>query len=135
MTELVLDASVLLDWFRTGRERHEGGAGRLRAEYEAGRMAVVVPSLVFLEVLNVAGRRWGWDEESLGELAAALDDLGFDVREPELPSVAAWVARGLTAYDAACVALAEQNGLDVVSGDDQILSIAGDIARPVTLRD
>jgi predicted nucleic acid-binding protein len=60
-----------------------------------------------------------------------LDDLGFDVREPELSSVAAWVSRGLAAYDAAYVSLAEQQGIDLVSDDSEILRVAGEVARPL----
>lgn len=57
MTELVLDASVLLTWFTGGAERGREQASRLRAEYERGGLVVVVPSLIFLELQNVAGRR------------------------------------------------------------------------------
>lgn len=131
MTELVLDASVVLKWFVGGAERGRKEASKVRADYETGRLAVVVPSLIFLELLNVAGRRWRWDEESLAELGGALDDLGLDVREPELNAVAAWVARGLTAYDAAYVALAEQIGIELVSDDAEILRLAEGIAQPL----
>ena len=131
MTELVLDASVLLMWFVSAPERGREEAIGLRKEFEEGRLSVNVPSLIFLEILNVAGRRWGWAEDALAELSTALDELGFDVREPELASVAAWVAQGLTAYDAVYVALAEQSGAELVSDDDEILEVAGDLARPL----
>lgn len=131
MTDLVLDASVLLKWFVGEAEHGRDEALSLRADYEAGGLAVAVPSFIFLELLNVAGRRWGWDEESLAELAGALDDLGLDVREPELHSVAAWVSRGLTAYDAAYVALAEQIGVELVSDDTEVLALAQGVARPL----
>ena len=133
MTEIVLDASVLLKWFVNRRERGRDEALTLRGEYERGELAVVVPSLLFLELINVAGRRWGWDEGALDELAGALEDLGFDVREPELRAVAAWVSRGLTAYDAAYVALAEQVGIRLVSDDSEVLAAAEGIARPLIL--
>lgn len=131
MTDLVVDASVLLKWFVSAPERGQKEALALRKEFEEGRLAVVVPSLIFLEILNVAGRRWGWEDDALAGLASALDDLGFDVREPELASVAAWVAQGLTAYDAAYVALAEQSGVDLVSDDEEILELAVDRGRPL----
>jgi len=84
---------------------------------------------MFLEVLNIAGRRWSWGEPQLLELAGALDDLGFDVAEPELRSVAAWAARGLTAYDSAYVALAEERGVQLLTDDQQVLRLAADFAR------
>jgi predicted nucleic acid-binding protein len=131
LTEVVLDASVVLKWFTTSQERGHTEARELRGAYLAGRLVVVVPSLLFLELLNVAGRRWKWDEPALSELAAALEDLLFEVAEPGLASVAAWVARGLTAYDAAYVALAEERGIDIVSDDERILAGAAEVARPL----
>ena len=92
---------------------------------------MVVPSLFFLELLNVAGRRWRWDEGAILELAEALNDLSYEVGDPELQSVATWVSRGLTAYDAAYVALAEERELVVLTDDDAIIKIAPGISRPL----
>lgn len=130
MNEVVLDASVVLKWFAQ-EQKGSGAARELRNEYEAGRLSVAVPALSFLEILNVAGRRWRWDGATLLELADALDDLLFEVAEPELQPVASWVARGLTAYDAVYVALAEERGQPLVTDDRTILAIAGELARPL----
>ncbi len=129
MNELVLDASVVLKWFAGEGEAGFSQARTVRGQYEAGGLLVVVPSQMFLEVVNIAGRRWLWEEpqmflemvniagrrwlweeSQLLELAGALADLGFDIGEPELRSVTAWTARGLSAYDSAYVALAEEHG-------------------------
>lgn len=130
MSEAVLDASVVLKWFAP-EQRGSSEARELRSDYEAGRLTVNVPALLFLEVLNVAGRRWGWEEEALVELASALDDLSFEVGDPGSQSVASWVARGLTAYDAAYVALAEERELTLVTDDPTIVSVAPEISRPL----
>lgn len=106
-------------------------ATTVRGQYEAGGLLVVVPSLMFLEVINIAGRRWSWGEPQLIDLAGALDDLGFDVAEPELRSVAAWTARGLTAYDSAYVALAEARGVRLLTDDQRVLDLAPDLALPL----
>jgi predicted nucleic acid-binding protein len=134
LTEVVLDASVVLKWFAT-EQRGSVEARELRSEYEAGRLFVSVPALLFLELLNVAGRRWRWGEDALVDLAEALDDLRFEVAEPELPSVASWVARGLTAYDAVYVALAEERGLALVTDDETVAALASDITRPLVVGD
>jgi len=134
LNELVLDASVVLKWFVGESEAGHSQARAVRADYEAGRLLVVVPSLLFLEVLNIAGRRWAWDEPELLELSDALDELGFDVAEPELRSVATWTARGLTAYDSVYVALAEERGTYLLTDDRQILDAAMELASPLIER-
>ncbi len=128
---MVLDASVVLKWFGTEGERKFEEARSLRKRYEKGEIIVTVPSLLFLELLNVAGRRWGWDEGALQDLAAALDDLGFDVGDADLATVAAWVTKGLTTYDAAYVALAESRKVELITDDDRILAVAKTLALPL----
>lgn len=135
MTEAVLDASVLLKWFRTEGENQLAAARSLRAAFERGELVVHAPPLLHLEVVNVAGRRWGWDEAALLALAAALAELGFELAEPRLGSVASWTARGLTAYDAAYVALAETEAIALVTDDALILAVAPQIAVPLAKAD
>ncbi len=128
MTEAVLDASVVLKWFRADGERHLEPARSLRVSFEAGQLAVAAPPLLRLEIVNVAGRRWKWGRDALVELAVALDELGFEFEEPELARVASWTARGLTAYDATYVALAEARMTPLITDDDFVVSLAGDVA-------
>jgi predicted nucleic acid-binding protein len=125
--ECVLDASVLLSWFTSGAP--DPGALGLRAEFEAGELSVLAPPLLQLEVLNVAGRRWGWSGDTLADLAETLDHLPLELVEPELPAVATWVSRGLTAYDAAYVAVAATAGAPLFTLDATILTVAEDVAR------
>jgi predicted nucleic acid-binding protein len=128
VTEAVLDASVVLKWFRAEGERNVAAARSLRSAFEAGELIVFVPPLLCLEIVNVAGRRWRWDEPALVELATSLDELSFELREPELVRIARWTARGLTAYDAAYVALADSEALRLVTDDDGIVAAAPDVA-------
>lgn len=131
MTEAVLDASVVIKWFRSQGERHVDPARALRRSFEAGELIVLTPPLLRLEIVDVAGRRWHWDEAALVDLAAALDELGFEQTEPDLVRVARWTARGLTAYDSAYVALAEAVGTQLITDDDLIVEIAKEIAQPL----
>ena len=127
MRECVLDASVVLAWF----DGEAAGARRLRTDYEAGHLAVLAPPLLHLEILNVAARRWGWSGTALEQLARDLEDLGFELVEPELVTVARWVASGLTAYDAAYVAVAEEATVPLFTVDEEILRAAGGIAQRI----
>jgi predicted nucleic acid-binding protein len=128
VTDVVLDASVVMKWFRADGERHLERARSLRTSFEAGDLFVFAPPLLRLEIVNVAGRRWHWDESALVELAIALDELGFELVEPELVRVAHWTARGLTAYDAAYVAVAEAGAVRLVTDDDLIVTVAKETA-------
>lgn len=132
MNEQVLDASVVLKWFASPDEPGAPEARALRDRYAAGETAITVPSLLYLEVINIAARRWNWDPDALSQLAHQLDQLAFDTVEVELAAVAAWTARGLTAYDAAYVALAETLGLPLITDDGLILRIAGEVATPLS---
>jgi predicted nucleic acid-binding protein len=128
VTEAVLHASVVLKWFRGEGERNLAAARSLRAAFEAGELVVLAPPLLRLEIVNVAGSRWRWGEAALVDLGAALDELGFELKEPELGCVAQWTARGLTAYDAAYVALAEAEAIRLITDDDLIVAVAPRVA-------
>ncbi len=127
MRQLVLDASVLGRWIF---QPNDAVAGALRAEFEAGELTVTVPALVFIELLSLAGRQLRWAVDELTELTDRIQKSGFDVLEPDLARLATWVARGLTAYDASYVALAEQLEVPLATGDRLILELAPRLAVP-----
>ncbi len=131
MTEVVLDASVVLKWFRTTGEHNVEAARAVRAEFEAGKAIAFAPPLLFLEILNIAGCRWRLPPPQLEQLASTLPSLGFELVEPELPVIARWIVKGLTAYDAAYVAVAEQTGAQLVTDDREILRVAPNLSSPL----
>lgn len=124
-----MDASVVLKWFHVAGEAHAAEARQLRAEFEAGELKVTAPPLLWLEILNVAARKWQWDTSQLEALAISLSDLGFDLVEPEPETIARWAGQGLTAYDAAYVAVAEEIGVPLITDDTQICQVATDLAE------
>jgi predicted nucleic acid-binding protein len=129
LIEIVLDASILVKWLRADDEEDRPAALRLEARFRTGELTVAVPPLLFVEVLNVAGRRWRLTPDALEQLAARLASLSFLVRQPPLGSIARWTARGLTAYDACYVALAEERGTVVITADERMLAVAGALAH------
>jgi predicted nucleic acid-binding protein len=128
VNEAVLDASVVLKWFHSEGEGNVEVARQLRAKFESGELRVLAPQLLWLELLNVAARRWGWPQSRLEQLAVTLQQLGFEPLEPELLNIARWAASGLTAYDAAYVAVAEQAGAKLITDDEQIVATAPKVA-------
>ena len=127
MRELVLDASVVVKWFDPSPAPRVAQARILLAEFENGELLPVVPSLLCVEVLNVAGRSWQARKDELLTLAQRLGEMQFAVLEPEQTTVANWIAEGLTAYDAVYVSLAEERGLRLLTDDKQILAVAQDL--------
>lgn len=132
MREAVLDASVVLKWFHREGEVHGEAARALRGAFEAGELRVIAPPLLWLEIINVAARRWHWDSPQLEALAASLSELGFELVEPEPEEIARWAGRGLTAYDAAYVAVAEEVGALVITDDAQICRLAPELSEPLS---
>jgi predicted nucleic acid-binding protein len=132
MRELLLDASVVMRWFRTDGERNVDAARALRAEYESGALRVVAPRLLRLELLSLAGGALGLTGRNLERVAAALDAIGFDYRDPPLGEVASWIGRGLTAHDATYAAVASSADLRLVTDDPRLLANAAEVAIPLT---
>lgn len=134
MSTVVLDASVVLKWFHSAGEKHVEAARELRGRFEAGELHVLAPPLLCLEVLNVAARRWRWSRAQLEQLAGALPGLGFELLEPGLAGVARWASEGLTAYDAAYLAVAEQTGAQLVTDDGEMVRTAPELAVALDAR-
>lgn len=128
MTEVVVDASIAARWLEPATTPSAAPQAILD-DYESGRISVVIPSLLFVELLNIAGRQWRWAEGPLAELATRLESMLTEVVDPGLARVALWTARGLTAYDATYVALAEERGIRLITDDRQVLAVAEGIAR------
>ncbi len=131
MREAVLDASVLVKWIKGAGEADVPAARALRTQYRRGELSVVVPYLVFLEIVNAAVRRWSWSPDQLSGMVRALLKARFRIGQPALERVAYWAGRGLTAYDACYVALAEERRTVVITADERILTVAGQLAKPL----
>lgn len=128
MRRLVIDASVVVKWFKVEQEAGVEEALALLADFEAGRVLLAAPALLPLELLNVLGRRARWPEPELRAAAARLDRLALQIVDPDLVTVARWVGRGLSAYDAAYVAVADGMGAPLVTADARILAVAAPLA-------
>jgi len=127
MRRAVVDSGVILGWF-TGAT---GPARSLRTEYERGELTIVAPRSLPLEIVGATARATGWPADRLAKLAAELDRLGLELRDPPSTELAAWLARGLGGQDAAYAALASALDLPLVTLDEQLLRTASTVAaRP-----
>lgn len=129
MSQVVVDASVALAWFRT--EEASTDADALTESHRDGSLQIVVPPIFPLELLNISARRWHWVDAELRALVQALEELELGRGEPALELTRYWTAAGLTAYDASYVALAEELGCELVTADDAVLALAPGVARPL----
>lgn len=128
MTRLVLDASIIAKWFHSEGENHLKPARALRQEFEAGELTVYAPTLLGIEIINIAGRRWKWTEEALLTLAITFESLDFIWTEPDLSSLAPWIAKGLSTYDACYAAVSESEVATLITDDRRLLEVASEIA-------
>ena len=130
MKEVVLDACVVVKWFRSAMSatsRRRTTPQRLRAKESC---AVFAPPLLGLEFVNVAGRRWHLKAKAPRPVGELLGDLGVRVDRTGAQTVARWTAQGLTAYDSAYVAVARAAIDDaLITADKRVTAVAGVLAQ------
>jgi len=122
--QYVVDSSVVAKWFLM--EPGSGKAIELRDRFAIGRLKLVVPTLMFYEVMNALRFSGGFDQSELVVAARSLSRYRFDIWRPrgkllELSTSLA-LEKGLTVYDAFYVALAQRTGSRVVTEDGELLS-------------
>lgn len=118
MKRLVIDAGALIGWF-DGTGEH----GALRAEYEAGTLAVVAPRGVIADALGILAAR-GVGQELLARIGAELQRIGLQLQDPPMETLARWLARGLAADRAAYPALAASLEIPLVTDDPELRRVA-----------
>jgi len=101
----------------------------LRAEYEQGLLTLVAPRALPLEILEATARSTDWPASRLAKLAAELDRLGLELRDPPTSELASWLARGLGGADAAYAALASGLNIPLVTMDEELLRRASPVAQ------
>ena len=130
-TRLVLDASTAIPLVHP--EPLSAAIKRLLGEPPNDRARVLVPSFFWLEVTNVLVRRHRYEPQQVLEALAELDAVGLETVELDRPmlllALDAVARHGLTAYDAAYLALAESTDAELVTADATLAAAAGPRAR------
>ena len=123
MRRVVVDAGALLGWFDTGRPHRS-----LRAEYEAGTLAVIGPRSLVADTLGtLAGR--GVPADTLARIGAELHRIGLQLQDPPMPELAAWLAKGLPSHRAAYPALAASLEVPLVTDDPALRRVAAGLLQ------
>jgi predicted nucleic acid-binding protein len=99
---------------------------------------LLAPPLLWLEVMNVLARRYRLGPDAVLEAIVELEASGIETIELDRPtlllSLDAVGRFGLTAYDAAYLALAEAADADLLTADARLASVAGERAMPLGYR-
>jgi predicted nucleic acid-binding protein len=120
---VVIEPSAFLGWFAAG-----GPGRRLRDEFERGGLAVIAPRGFALTVLEMAALQGTWSADQIRRLAAEIDRVGFELRDPPSAELALWLAKGLNGSQAAHAALASSLDLRLVTTDPDLLRTAASVA-------
>ena len=126
MTRLLIDTSVLIKWFHSHGETGVPQARALRTAHLNGGLDAHVLDLAYYELGNVLIRALGW---TANDGADQLDDL-TTILGPPLVMTAPWFRRaaelahthGLSIYDAAWAAAAQELAIPLVSADRKLLA-------------
>jgi predicted nucleic acid-binding protein len=124
---VVLDASIAIAHVLP-EPASAAAQDRLVAWAQAGTR-LAVPSLLWLEVVNVLGRRARLSGAAVLEAVHLLDGLDLETHEIDPPLLVLTIEHaerhGLTAYDAVYLALAERLDAALASNDRRLLAAAG----------
>lgn len=123
MRRVVVDAGVILGWFEA-----ESPHRALRAEYEAGTLAVIGPRGLIGDALDTLAKR-GVPEESLARIGAELQRIGLQLQDPPVEALVAWLTKGLDPGRAAYPALAASLEVALVADDPELARIGASISR------
>lgn len=129
MRRLIVDASAGLKLVRS-----EDGATEVSRLLGARLpVGIAVPSSFWLEVVNVLGRRFGYTGAATLEAVHELESIGLETVELDRPGLLTIVdlleRHGLTAYDAAYLALAISLDADLLTADRELALAAGNRAQ------
>ncbi len=120
----VVDASVILKWFLPDEPGTEQALA-LRYAHLSGLQRIAAPALLLYEVANTLGRTLRLTEDEAETAFETLEATQLTFYVPGLPDLQRVVelmrAAGISAYDAAYVALAERLEADFVTADGRLV--------------
>lgn len=133
MEHIVLDASVVVKWFKKKNEQHSEQAEALLQSLLGAAVRVSIPTLLFTELVSIAAFDHTVSEEHWQEALVFLFSLSWHVYPPDqfLIKDTYQMAKGLglSAYDATYLAVAKRCNAVVVTEDKELLVKGGNLVR------
>lgn len=125
MKRIVIDASVVLKWFLADEE-YSQSALALLDKYVFFELEIVAPSLLEYEVLNglqVARKRGRIPKDKT--IMAVEGFLGLEIEKKDISPFYPRIMHfsetyNLTMYDASCLAVADEEGIELVTADKNL---------------
>ena len=131
MTEMVVDASLVLKWYLMDEEWGQEAVWFLE-QHVAGNMVLFAPTILTYEVLNallVAERIGRIAEETTERAFEGFVELEIEFSDPfvDYPDILS-LARSFhrSVYDASYISLANKKNIDFVTGDKRLYNAVKD---------
>jgi predicted nucleic acid-binding protein len=123
MDKIILDANVITKWFIT--EENSDKALSIQKKYVDRKIEIIIPSLLYFEVLNTLKYSSLFDKSELKSVGESLEKYGFTISpiKGEIRDLMIEIAveYELTIYDAVYVALGEGMGIPFCTNDEKIV--------------
>ena len=123
MPTFVLDTSVVIKWYHHEKENHVAQARKLWEDFNEGKINIILPDILPLELFNVFIKGKASSAESSYLVIARLYQTSINFVEVSLPVLKItgnlMEQYQLTSYDAYFLALAHNEGCWLISDDQK----------------
>lgn len=120
----VIDASVIMKWFLN--EEDSDKAIEIKNRYTENKIILIVPELLFIEVINVL-RYKKKDFEDLKKINNFLWNLQFKVEKANRDvidkAIEISIKNNFTIYDSIYIALSQIHGCELITADKELVKI------------
>lgn len=119
----VLDTSVVLQWFHQTGELHPKEAKRLLDDFRSGKIELLMPDILPVELLNALIKGKGLSSEEANKIVNDLFTMPMRILEISLPvlkeSSTLMEKYNIASYDAYFLALAKREECKLISDDSK----------------